>query len=75
MTGPWSAAQANCLPIALARPEGGQLILPCVMTDDHSGFGRKSFDTGELPTAYEDFPIFRSLNPAFYHRYREVLET
>lgn len=72
--GPWSACQANCLPTALALPEGGRLILPCVMTDDHSGFGRESFDTDELSAAYDSFPIFHSLNRPFYRRYREVLE-
>ena len=44
------------------------------MTDDHSGFGRASFDTDELSAAYDSFPIFHSLNRPFYRRYREVLE-
>lgn len=73
MAGPWSVCQANCLPIALAQPEGGQLILPCPMTEDNSGFGRNSFDTDELPGAYRAFPVFDSLNPDFYERYREVM--
>ena len=75
MSGPWSVCQANCLPVALAQPEGGTLILPCPMTPDHSGFGRDRFDTGELAAAYREFPVFDSLNRDFYEKYREVLET
>jgi len=71
--GPWSACQANCMPIALADGSGGQLILPCAMTPDASGFGEKEIDTNALRAAYRDFPIFRSLNKGFYRRYREVL--
>lgn len=75
MAGPWSVCQANCLPISLAQPSGGQLILPCTMTEDNSGFGRKSFDSWELMAAYADFPVFDSLNADFYTQFREVLET
>ena len=74
MAGPWSACQANCLPIALAQPEGGQLILPCPMTEDLTGFGRSCFHTRELSHAYQAFPVFHSLNADFYETYREVLE-
>lgn len=73
MAGPWSICQANCLPLSLAQPDGGQLILPCPMTQDNSGFGRSSFDTDELPEAYRAFPVFKSLNGNFCRRYREVL--
>ena len=75
MAGPWSVCQANCLPIALAQAKGGQLILPCPMTEDSSGFGRSRFDTEELAAAYREFPVFDTLNPAFYEKYREVLES
>lgn len=74
MAGPWSVCQANCLPIALAQRVGGQLILPCPMTRDNSGFGRNSFDTEELTAAYREFPVFDSLNGGFYEKFREVLE-
>lgn len=74
MAGPWSVCQANCLPIALAQPSGGQLILPCPMTQDNSGFGRTGYDTEELAGAYREFPVFDSLNGDFYERFREVLE-
>lgn len=74
MAGPWSVCQANCLPISLAQPKDGQMILPCPMTEDNSGLGRSSFDTEELVAAYEAFPVFDSLNAAFYERHREVLE-
>ena len=74
MASAWSVCQANCLPVMLARRAGGQLILPCPMTQDNSGFGRSSFDTDELPAAYEAFPVVDSLNEHFYERYREVLE-
>lgn len=69
----WAAVQANCLPVALARREGGTLILPCDMTGDLRGLGRDSFDTDELPRAYEAFPVFDSFNAAFFERYGEVL--
>jgi hypothetical protein len=75
MAGPWSVCQANCLPIALAQRSGGQVILPCSMTQDNSGFGRTDFDTDELAGAYREFPVFDSLNADFYERFREVLET
>lgn len=75
MAGPWSVCQANCLPIALAQPSGGQLILPCPMTQDQSGLGRTAFDTEELPGAYREFPVFDSLNGDFYEKYREVMES
>lgn len=74
MAGPWSVCQANCLPIALAQPGEGQLILPCPMTPDHSGFGRKDYNTDELDRAYREFPVFDSLNPNFYEKFREVLK-
>lgn len=75
MAGPWSVCQANCLPIALAQRSGGQIILPCPMTQDNSGFGRIDFDTDELAGAYGEFPVFDSLNADFYERFREVLGT
>lgn len=74
MAGPWSVCQANCLPISLAQRSGGQVILPCPMTRDNSGFGRIDFDTDELAGAYREFPVFDSLNAEFYERFREVLE-
>jgi len=73
MAGPWSAAQANCLPIALADLRGGQVILPCPMTEDCSGLGKSGYHTEELPRAYREFPVFDSLNAQLYRRYREVL--
>lgn len=71
--GPWSAAQSNCLPIALAVGERGQLILPCAMTEKGDGFGTDGFDTEALQAVYREFPIFDSLNPDFYREYGEVL--
>lgn len=73
MTGAWSVCQANCLPVAVAGQAGGELILPCTMTQDLSGRGRGSFDTRELEAAYAEFPVFRSLNREFYSRYRKEL--
>ena len=73
ISGPWSACQSNCLPISLAREADGELILPCAMTADGSGFGESSIDTEALQKAYREFPIFESLNKDFYRRYREVL--
>lgn len=75
MAGPWSAVQANCLPVSLACPGGGMLILPCAMTEDQSGFGRSGFDTGELKAAYDSFPVFDTLNAAFYRRYEKELSS
>jgi hypothetical protein len=71
--GPWSACQSNCLPIALAAGERGQLILPCAMTEKGDGFGAESYDTEALQAAYREFPIYDSMNPDFYQKYREVL--
>ena len=70
----WGAVQANCLPVVLAQPTGGSLILPCDMTEDWSGVGRAGFDTKELPRAYDSFPVFDSFNAAFFERYGEVLK-
>ena len=72
MCGPWSAAQANCLAVAAGQPEGGQLILPCELTEDLSGFGRDSFEMEELKRAYAGFPIFDCMNTALFERYGEV---
>lgn len=69
LAGPWSAAQANCLPVAAANETEGFLTLPCLLTDDQSGLGRTSFDTDELPRAYAEFPVFESLNAHFLMRY------
>lgn len=71
--GPWSACQSNCLPIALAVGDQGQLILPCAMTEKGDGFGADNFDTEALQAAYREFPIFDSLNPDLYRKYGEVL--
>lgn len=71
--GPWSVAQANCLGVAVSGSQGGQLILPCTMTPDESGFGSTGFDPEDLRKAYRAFPVFDSLNAAFYRRYREAL--
>ena len=73
MCGPWSAAQANCLAVAAAQPEGGCLILPCELTENLSGFGRDSFETEELKRAYAGFPVFDCMNIALFERYGEVL--
>ena len=73
MNGPWSVVQANCLPVACAQPGKGNLILPCVMTNDNSGFGRDSFFTDEITDAYRSFPVFDSLNPDLYNHYRKEL--
>lgn len=70
----WGAVQANCLPVVLAQPDGGRLLLPCDMTEDGSGLGRSSFNTEELPRAYAAFPVFDSFNAAFFERYGEVLK-
>ena len=73
LAGPWSTAQANCLPIAAADEAQGSLILPCPMTNDKSGLGRTWFDTGELARAYAEFPVFGSLNRQFcVHYVREL---
>lgn len=69
LAGPWSAAQANCLPVAVANETEGALVLPCPLTDDQSGLGRTAFDTGDLSRAYAEFPVFESLNARFLARY------
>ena len=71
--GPWSACQSNCLPVFLSAGDSTRLILPCAMTEKGDGFGEESFHTEALEEAYRSFPIFHSLNKAFYRRYREVL--
>ena len=73
LAGPWGAAQANCLPVALAGPSGGQLILPLGMTEDRSGLGRSEYDSDELEAAYRFFPVFDSFNPGFYATYQKEL--
>ncbi len=73
LAGPWSAAQANCLPVAVANETEGAIVLPCPLTDDQSGLGRTSFDTGDLPRAYAEFPVFDSLNARFLTRYAREL--
>ena len=73
LAGPWSAAQANCLSVAVANESEGALALPCLLTDDQSGLGRTTFDTDELPCAYAEFPVFESLNARFLARYAREL--
>lgn len=74
VAGPWSVCQANNLPVSVAAARTGQLLLPCALTDDQSGFapdGRVDFS--RLADSYRAFPIFDSLNAAFYERYRGEL--
>ena len=73
LAGPWASAQANCLPIAVAGRQGGELLLPCECTPDKSGRGRNDFYDEEIAAAYRAFPVLDSLNPAFYRRYEEAL--
>jgi len=73
MSGPWSACQANCLPVAVRSPGSFRLFLPCALTSDASGMGETGFDTDGLTAAYESFPVFDCLNPSFFRRYREEL--
>lgn len=67
--GPWGAAQANNMAVAFAGALGGELMLPCALTKDNSGRGRLAFDTNEIAAAYAEFPVWDSLNGAFYRRY------
>ncbi len=72
--GPWSVAQANNLIVSVAAAGGGQLIVPCALTKDLSGFSPDStVDVGKLAESYAGFPVFDSYNRAFCARYREAL--
>lgn len=73
MAGPWSGAQANCMAMAAAQPEGGKLVLPCALTQDFSGFGLKEFEPEELARAYADFPVFDCMDMTLYMKYKEEL--
>ena len=73
LAGPWSGAQANCMAVAVAQPQEGQLLLPCTLTPDKSGFGRAKFEPQELAEAYKDFPVFDCMDASLYARYKEEL--
>ena len=72
--GPWASAQANGIAIACAGQNGGSLILPCALTPQGNGLGESGFDPADLARAHREFPVFESMNPNLYERYRRELE-
>jgi hypothetical protein len=72
--GPWASAQANGIAVAVAGQTGGALILPCALTPQGSGLGESGFDPADLARAHREFPVFESMNPKLYERYRRELE-
>jgi hypothetical protein len=72
--GPWASAQANGIAIACASQTGGCLILPCALTPQGNGLGESGFDPADLVRAHREFPVFESMNPKLYERYRRELE-
>ncbi|HNX14384.1 MAG TPA: hypothetical protein PK854_03485 [Oscillospiraceae bacterium] len=72
--GPWASAQANGIAVAAAGRTGGALILPCALTPRGSGLGESGFDPADLARAHREFPVYESMNPKLYERYRKELE-
>lgn len=82
LAGPWQEAQQNCLYILDSNNHGGNIIGPCNVTDDLSGYlargGVKdniysTLDPEKRKAAYERFPIFKSLNRNLYNKHKKEL--
>lgn len=89
LAGAWQQAQQNCLYIIHSTNITGNIIGPCNVVEDLSGFmARTVFKKDELETslsaelsaekrkkAYAAFPVFKSLNLKLYkNHFRELCE-
>ncbi len=81
LAGAWQESQQNCLYVLNSTNCGGHIIGPCAVTDDLSGFLAR----GEAPLyaqlsaakrqeAYNEFPVFKSLNLELYQHHRQELQ-
>ena len=81
LAGAWQEAQQNCLYVLNSTNCGSHIIGPCAVSDDLSGF----LAGGEAPVyaqlsaakrqeAYDEFPVFRSLNRKLYDNHRQELQ-
>lgn len=82
LAGPWQEAQQNCLFILDSTNHGGNIIGPCNVTDDLTGYlargGIKdniysTLDSEKRNAAYENFPVFKSLNKSLYNKHNILL--
>jgi predicted amidohydrolase len=82
LAGPWQEAQQNCLYILDSTNHGGNIIGPCNVTNDLTGYlARGGFkdniystlDSEKRIAAYESFPVFKSLNKNLYNRHNNML--
>lgn len=80
LAGAWQNAQQNCVYIINAHNFGGNIIGPCETTEDLSGFIKRmrgpsesDFISANLSNkardkAYDNFPIFKTLNTGLYQK-------
>jgi hypothetical protein len=84
LAGVWQEAQQNSLFALHTNNLTSAILGPCEATTDNSGF--LAGLTGELPitdtlpadkrlAAYQNFPVFKSLNPAVYCLYQKELRS
>ena len=81
LAGAWQQAQQNCLYVINSTNVGGHIIGPCTVADDLSGFlaGGEAPLSGQLSAAkrqeaYNEFPVFKSLNLKLYQNHRQELQ-
>lgn len=82
LSGAWQEAQQNCLYIIDSTNYGGNIIGPCNVTDDLTGYMARgslndnihsTLDYEKRNTAIESFPIFKSLNKNLYNKHLNEL--
>jgi hypothetical protein len=82
LAGAWQQAQQNCLYILNSSNLHGCILGPCETALDRSGFLTEiatecpiqaQLSAEKRAAAYEQFPIFKSLNPGLYQRHAEEL--
>ena len=78
LAGAWQQAQQNCVYILNATSRHASILGPCEAAADRSGFltqpstaypVQAELSAEKRAAAYQDFPVFKSLNPALYRRH------
>lgn len=80
LAGPWQEAQQNSLFILDSTNQGGNIIGPCNVTDDLTGYlarGNENIysilDFEKRSAAMKNFPVFSSLNIKLYNKHKKEL--
>lgn len=82
LSGAWQEAQQNCLYIIDSTNHGGNIIGPCNVTEDLTGYLARGnikdninslLDYEKRNAAMVSFPIFSSLNKTLYNKYLDAL--